>query len=113
MCTERAGAACVRWSNGISCLRGAGLGPHNELGFGDQVSRNDIELGAAVEVSLHDIYARAIALGFELRPAEVLALRCPLIASTSRSSCRAARGTRKLVRAQEGVSRSRPFPCFL
>jgi hypothetical protein len=42
-----------------------------DLGFGDQVARNDIELAASVEVSLHDIYARAIALGFELCPAEV------------------------------------------
>jgi hypothetical protein len=30
-----------------------------------------MELGASVEVSLHDIYARAVALGFELCPAEV------------------------------------------
>jgi hypothetical protein len=42
-----------------------------ELGFGDKVARNDIELGASVEASLHDIYARAVALGFELCPAEV------------------------------------------
>jgi hypothetical protein len=42
-----------------------------ELGFGDQASHNDIKLGAAVEVSLHDIYARAIALGFDLCPAKV------------------------------------------
>jgi hypothetical protein len=42
-----------------------------ELGFGDLAARNDIELGASVEVSLHDIYARAAALGFELCPAEV------------------------------------------
>jgi hypothetical protein len=42
-----------------------------ELGFGDHASRNDIELGASVEVSLHEIYARAVALGFELCPAEV------------------------------------------
>jgi hypothetical protein len=42
-----------------------------ELGFGDRASRNDIELAASVEVSLHDIYTRAVALGFELCPAEV------------------------------------------
>jgi hypothetical protein len=42
-----------------------------ELGFGDQDARNDVELGASVEVSLHDIYARALSLGFELCPAEV------------------------------------------
>jgi hypothetical protein len=42
-----------------------------ELGFGDPATRNDIEFGAAVEASLHDIYVRAIALGFELCPAEV------------------------------------------
>jgi hypothetical protein len=42
-----------------------------ELGFGDQWSRNDNELGASVEASLRDIYARAITLGFELCPAEV------------------------------------------
>jgi hypothetical protein len=42
-----------------------------ELGFGDQDARNDVELGANVEVSLRDIYARAVSLGFELSPAEV------------------------------------------
>jgi hypothetical protein len=42
-----------------------------ELGLGDQDARNDVELGASVEVSLHDIYARALSLGFELCPAEV------------------------------------------
>jgi len=42
-----------------------------ELGLGDQSSRNDVELASAVEVSLRDVYARAIALGFELCPAEV------------------------------------------
>src|SRR5262245_24954037 len=42
-----------------------------ELGFGDQASRNNIELGASVTVSLGDIYARAVSLGFELCPAEV------------------------------------------
>jgi hypothetical protein len=42
-----------------------------ELGFGDQDAHNDAELGASVEVSLHDIYARALSLGFELCPAEV------------------------------------------
>jgi hypothetical protein len=42
-----------------------------ELGFGDQDARNDVMLGASVEVSLHDIYARALSLGFELCPAEV------------------------------------------
>jgi hypothetical protein len=42
-----------------------------ELGFGDQASRRDVELGASVEASLHDIYARATGLGFELCPAEV------------------------------------------
>jgi hypothetical protein len=41
-----------------------------ELGFGD-ASGNDLELGTRVEASLHDIYARAKALGFELCPAEV------------------------------------------
>ena len=41
------------------------------LGFGDEIARNDIEIGASVEASLHDIYARAVALGFELCPAEV------------------------------------------
>lgn len=42
-----------------------------ELGFGDRDARNDVELGASVEVSLRDIYARAVSLGFELCPAEV------------------------------------------
>jgi hypothetical protein len=42
-----------------------------ELGFGDQDARNDVELRASVEVSLRDIYARAVSLGFELCPAEV------------------------------------------
>jgi hypothetical protein len=42
-----------------------------ELGFGDQDPRIDVELGASVEVSLRDIYARAVSLGFELSPAEV------------------------------------------
>ena len=42
-----------------------------ELGLGDQAARNDVELAAAVEISLHDIYAQAISLGFELCPAEV------------------------------------------
>ena len=42
-----------------------------ELGFGDQTSRNDPELGASVEASLSDIYARAASLGFEMCPAEV------------------------------------------
>jgi hypothetical protein len=42
-----------------------------ELGFGDQDARNDVELGASVEVSLRDIYGRAVSLGFELCPAEV------------------------------------------
>jgi hypothetical protein len=42
-----------------------------ELGFGDRASRNDPELGASVEASLRDIYARAASLGFELCPAEV------------------------------------------
>jgi hypothetical protein len=42
-----------------------------ELGFGDKDARNDVELGASVEVSLRDIYARAVSLGFELSPAEV------------------------------------------
>ena len=36
-----------------------------ELGFGDQASRK------AVQVSLHEIYARAASLGFDLCPAEV------------------------------------------
>ena len=36
-----------------------------ELGFGDQASRK------TVQVSLHEIYARAAALGFDLCPAEV------------------------------------------
>ena len=43
----------------------------SELGFGDQASGNDIELGATVRASLHDIYVRAASLGFELCPAEV------------------------------------------
>ena len=42
-----------------------------DLGFGDRDARNDVELGASVEVSLRDIYARAVSLGFELCPAEV------------------------------------------
>jgi hypothetical protein len=42
-----------------------------QLGLGDQASRNDVELSSAVEVSLRDVYARAVALGFELCPAEV------------------------------------------
>jgi len=42
-----------------------------ELGFGDMDARNDVELGASVEVSLRDVYARAVSLGFELSPAEV------------------------------------------
>ena len=42
-----------------------------ELGFGDLISRSDIELGASVEASLREIYARATSLGFELCPAEV------------------------------------------
>src|SRR5262245_19628429 len=42
-----------------------------DIGFGDETSRNDPELGASVDVSLHEIYSRAIALGFELCPAEV------------------------------------------
>jgi len=42
-----------------------------ELGFGDQDARNDVKLGASVEVALRDIYARALSLGFELCPAEV------------------------------------------
>jgi hypothetical protein len=41
-----------------------------ELGFGDRASRNDPELGASVEASLSDIYARAASLGFELCPVE-------------------------------------------
>jgi hypothetical protein len=41
------------------------------LWFGDQAARDDINLGASVEASLHDIYARAVALGYELCPAEV------------------------------------------
>ena len=43
----------------------------SELGFGDPASGNDIELGATVRASLHDIYVRAVSLGFELCPAEV------------------------------------------
>ena len=42
-----------------------------ELGFGDQDARKEVELGAHVEVSLRDIYPRAVSLGFELCPAEV------------------------------------------
>src|SRR5262245_13866204 len=42
-----------------------------DLGFGDLTSRNDIELGASVEASPRDIYARAASLGFSLCPAEV------------------------------------------
>ena len=43
----------------------------SELGFGNRASRDDAELGASVQVSLHDIYVRAVSLGFELCPAEV------------------------------------------
>ena len=43
----------------------------SELGFGNPASSDDAELGASVQVSLHDIYVRAISLGFELCPAEV------------------------------------------
>jgi hypothetical protein len=42
-----------------------------ELGFGDRDARKEVELGAGVEISLRDIYARAVSLGFELCPAEV------------------------------------------
>jgi hypothetical protein len=42
-----------------------------DLGFGDQNARADVDLGASVEVSLRDIYARALSSGFELSPAEV------------------------------------------
>jgi len=42
-----------------------------ELGFGDRVLRSDVELAVTVQASLHDVYARAVALGFELCPAEV------------------------------------------
>jgi hypothetical protein len=42
-----------------------------ELGFGDQASRNNSELGFRDQASLHDIYTRALSLGFELCPAEV------------------------------------------
>src|SRR5262245_20901499 len=42
-----------------------------DFAFGDETSRNEPELAASVDVSLHDIYARAVALGFELCPAEV------------------------------------------
>jgi hypothetical protein len=42
-----------------------------ELGFGNQTARNNIEFGAGVQASLRDIHARAVALGFELCPAEV------------------------------------------
>ena len=42
-----------------------------ELGFGAQAARTDVALGASAEVSLRDIYARAVSLGFELSPAEV------------------------------------------
>ena len=43
----------------------------SELGFGNPASSDDAELGASVQVSLHDIYVRAVSLGFELCPAEV------------------------------------------
>jgi hypothetical protein len=43
----------------------------SELGFGNPASSDDAELGARVQVSLQDIYVRAISLGFELCPAEV------------------------------------------
>lgn len=42
-----------------------------ELGFGAQAARTDVALGASAEVSLRDIYARAVSLGFELSPAKV------------------------------------------
>ena len=43
----------------------------SELGFGNPASSDDAELGASIQVSLHDIYVRAVSLGFELCPAEV------------------------------------------
>jgi hypothetical protein len=43
----------------------------SELGFGNPASSDDAELGASVQVSLRDIYVRAVSLGFELCPAEV------------------------------------------
>ena len=43
----------------------------SELGFGNPASSDDAELGASVQVSLHDIYVRAVSLGFELCPAEI------------------------------------------
>jgi hypothetical protein len=48
-----------------------------ELGLGNQASRSDVELASAVEVSLRDVYARAVALGFE---------RCVCNILTSRSA---------------------------
>jgi hypothetical protein len=39
--------------------------------LGDKYTHNDVELVAGGQASLHDIYARAVALGFELCPAEV------------------------------------------
>jgi hypothetical protein len=43
----------------------------SELGFGNPASSDDAELRASVQVSLRDIYVRAVSLGFELCPAEV------------------------------------------
>jgi hypothetical protein len=39
--------------------------------LGDKYKHDDVELVAGGQASLHDIYARAVALGFELCPAEV------------------------------------------
>jgi hypothetical protein len=54
-----------------------------DLGFGDQASRHDVELGASVEASLHDITRepRHWDLTYVLPK---LALRCVSITSTSR-----------------------------
>jgi hypothetical protein len=43
----------------------------SELGFGSPVSPRDGAPGERIEVSLGDVYARALALGFALCPAEV------------------------------------------
>ena len=56
-----------------------------ELGLGDQASRNDVELASTVDVSLRDVYVRAVALGFELCPPR-LDRRCVCNISTSRSA---------------------------
>ena len=42
-----------------------------ELDLGDKPAHDSVELMAGGQASLHDIYDRAVALGFELCPAEV------------------------------------------